>query len=55
MVDLARELIGKDVEADAVVETFHCLPDAVQIFYPLHHWKRVVEGPGLGQIRSDPI
>ena len=32
MVDLAKSLIGGDVEADAIVETRHCLPDAVQIF-----------------------
>ena len=34
MVDLAREHVGPDVEADAIVETCHCLPDAVQIFTP---------------------
>ena len=34
MVDWAQELIGLDMEADAVVETCHCLPDAVQIFTP---------------------
>ncbi len=28
IVDLARELIGESVEADAIVETRHCLPDA---------------------------
>lgn len=30
MVDLARSLIGEDVEADAIVETRHCLPDAAR-------------------------
>jgi formylmethanofuran dehydrogenase subunit E len=34
MVDLARELIGIDTEADAIVETRHCLPDAIQLFTP---------------------
>ncbi|MDM8522437.1 formylmethanofuran dehydrogenase subunit E family protein [Desulfococcaceae bacterium HSG8] len=34
MLDWAMELIGPDVEADAIVETCHCLPDAVQIFTP---------------------
>jgi len=34
MVDLAREHIGPATEADAVVETRHCLPDAVQILTP---------------------
>jgi formylmethanofuran dehydrogenase subunit E len=32
LVDLCRELVGPGVEVDAVVETIHCLPDAVQIF-----------------------
>jgi formylmethanofuran dehydrogenase subunit E len=32
MVDLARELIGPGTEADAMVETRHCLPDAIQLF-----------------------
>ena len=38
MVDWAQELIrnhlGPDVEADAIVETRHCLPDAIQLFTP---------------------
>ena len=32
MVDLAVSLTGADVEADAIVETKHCLPDAIQLF-----------------------
>lgn len=32
MVDLARKSIGESTEADAIVETRHCLPDAVQLF-----------------------
>ncbi len=34
MVDLALELIGPGIEADAFVETCHCLPDAIQLFTP---------------------
>lgn len=34
MVDWAQELLGHEVEADAIVETRHCLPDAVQLFTP---------------------
>jgi len=34
MVDWALELLGPGVEADAIVETSHCLPDAVQLFTP---------------------
>lgn len=46
MVDLAQEHIGPDVEADAIVETIHCLPDAVQIFTPCtfgNGWLKVVD------------
>jgi formylmethanofuran dehydrogenase subunit E len=46
MVDWAQELIGLDVEADAVVETCHCLPDAVQIFTPCtigNGWLKVLD------------
>ena len=32
MVDWAIERIGNDIEADAIVETRHCLPDAIQLF-----------------------
>jgi len=46
MVDWARELIGPDVEADAIVETTHCLPDAVQLFTPCtfgNGWMKVLD------------
>jgi formylmethanofuran dehydrogenase subunit E len=46
MVDRARELIGPEVEADAVVETYHCLPDAVQLFTPCtigNGWLKVLD------------
>ncbi len=46
MVDWAQELIGPDVEADAIVETCHCLPDAVQIFTPCtigNGWLKVLD------------
>ena len=32
MVDWAQEQVGREGEADAIVETLHCLPDAVQLF-----------------------
>jgi formylmethanofuran dehydrogenase subunit E len=46
MVDLARELIGSGTEADAVVETRHCLPDAVQLFTPCtigNGWMKILD------------
>jgi formylmethanofuran dehydrogenase subunit E len=46
MVDLAQERIGPNVEADAIVETIHCLPDAVQLFTPCTYgngWMKVVD------------
>jgi formylmethanofuran dehydrogenase subunit E len=46
MVDLAQGRIGPGVEADAIVETTHCLPDAVQIFTPCTYgngWMKVVD------------
>ncbi len=46
MVDWAQELIGKDVEADAIVETYHCLPDAIQIFTPCtfgNGWMKILD------------
>ena len=45
IVDWAQELIGSDVEADAIVETKKCLPDAVQIFTPCTYgngWMKVL-------------
>lgn len=46
MVDLAQEHVGAGVEADAIVETIHCLPDAVQLFTPCtigNGWLKVVD------------
>jgi len=46
MVDLAQECIGPDVEADAIVETIRCLPDAIQLFTPCTYgngWMKVVD------------
>lgn len=46
MVDWVRERIGPGVEADAVVETRHCLPDAVQLFTPCtvgNGWLKVLD------------
>ena len=46
MVDLAQEHIGPDVEADAIIETTRCLPDAIQLFTPCTYgngWMKVVD------------
>jgi formylmethanofuran dehydrogenase subunit E len=46
MVDLARRRIGEGVEADAIVESRHCLPDAVQIFTPCtigNGWMKIMD------------
>lgn len=46
MVDLAQQLLGPDVEADAVAESRHCLPDAVQLFTPCtigNGWLKIVD------------
>lgn len=46
MVDWIQELMDPMVEADAVVETCHCLPDAVQIFTPCtvgNGWLRILD------------
>jgi formylmethanofuran dehydrogenase subunit E len=46
MVDLAQEHIAPNVEADAIVETTHCLPDAIQLFTPCTYgngWMKVVD------------
>jgi formylmethanofuran dehydrogenase subunit E len=50
MVDWAQELIkldfGPDVEADAIVETRHCLPDAIQLFTPCtigNGWLKILD------------
>jgi formylmethanofuran dehydrogenase subunit E len=46
MVDWAQEQVGQGVEADAIVETLRCLPDAVQLFTPCtlgNGWMRVLD------------
>ena len=46
MVDWAQEYIGPRIEADAIVETLRCLPDAVQLFTPCtlgNGWLRVLD------------
>lgn len=46
MVDLAQELIGTRTEADAIVETRHCLPDAIQLFTPCtvgNGWLKILD------------
>lgn len=50
MVDWAQELVrhhfGPDIEADAIVETRHCLPDAIQLFTPCTYgngWMKVLD------------
>lgn len=46
MVDSAYSYIGRNVEADAIVETRHCLPDAIQIFTPCtigNGWLKILD------------
>ncbi len=46
MVDLAQHLTGPGMEADAIVESRHCLPDAVQIFTPCtigNGWLKILD------------
>jgi formylmethanofuran dehydrogenase subunit E len=46
MVDWGLELLGDGVEFDAIVETSHCLPDAVQIFTPCtigNGWMKILD------------
>lgn len=46
MVDWAIDLIGEDIEADAIVETRHCLPDAIQLFTPCtigNGWLKILD------------
>jgi formylmethanofuran dehydrogenase subunit E len=46
MVDWAQELIGPDVEADAIAESRHCLPDAIQLFTPCtigNGWLKILD------------
>ncbi len=46
MVDWAQEAIPAGVEFDAFVETYHCLPDAVQLLTPCtfgNGWMKVLD------------
>ncbi|MDA8137491.1 MAG: formylmethanofuran dehydrogenase subunit E family protein [Desulfobacteraceae bacterium] len=46
MVDSVQLRLGKGVEADAIVETKHCLPDAVQLFSPCtvgNGWLKILD------------
>jgi formylmethanofuran dehydrogenase subunit E len=46
MVDRAKNLMGEGIEADAIVETRHCLPDAIQLFTPCtcgNGWLKVLD------------
>jgi formylmethanofuran dehydrogenase subunit E len=46
MVDLAKERMGERVEFDAIVETRHCLPDAIQLFTPCtigNGWMKILD------------
>jgi formylmethanofuran dehydrogenase subunit E len=46
MVDWAQERLGREVEADAIVETIHCLPDAIQLFTPCtcgNGWLKILD------------
>ena len=46
IVDWAQALVGPGVEADVIVETSHCLPDAVQIFTPCtvgNGWLKILD------------
>jgi formylmethanofuran dehydrogenase subunit E len=46
MVDWAQKLLGSEVEADAIVETIHCLADAVQLFTPCtcgNGWLKILD------------
>ncbi len=46
MVDWAKEQMDPSVEADAIVETRHCLPDAVQLLTPCtigNGWLKILD------------
>jgi formylmethanofuran dehydrogenase subunit E len=46
MVDWAVELVGQKTEADAIVETRYCLPDAVQLLTPCtcgNGWMKILD------------
>ena len=46
MVDIAKQGLEQGVEADVIVETSHCLPDAVQILTPCtigNGWMKILD------------
>lgn len=46
MVDLAQKTMDPGIEADAIVETRHCLPDAIQLFTPCtigNGWLKILD------------
>ena len=46
LVDRSRSLIGEAVEFDVIVESRHCLPDAVQLFTPCtigNGWMQILD------------
>ncbi len=46
MIDRVYEHLEKGIEADAIVETRHCLPDAIQILTPCtigNGWLKIVD------------
>jgi formylmethanofuran dehydrogenase subunit E len=46
MVDHAMSMLGRNMEVDAIVETKHCLPDAVQLFTPCtfgNGWMKILD------------
>jgi formylmethanofuran dehydrogenase subunit E len=46
MVDVAYRYLEKNIEADVIVETKHCLPDAIQIFSPCtvgNGWLKILD------------
>ena len=56
MVDWAQELIGPGIQADAFVETCHCLPDAIQLLTPCTYgngWMKVVDWDKFALILYD--
>ncbi len=56
MVDMAQQALPAGVEADAVVETRHCLPDAVQLFTPCtvgNGWLKILDWDKFALILYD--
>jgi formylmethanofuran dehydrogenase subunit E len=46
MVDLGISMLRKNMEADTIVETKHCLPDAVQLLTPCtvgNGWMKILD------------